>query len=134
MTVRQDIRIRQGETWFYQFMHPGGPIDLTTYQGRMTIRSTFGRAMEAFLSTGNTEKQGTITFNATGMVMLSMTADQTQALLYDVFNLLLLKREDTFKYERWTTMIYDLEIIATDGIVTRLIQGNLHVERGVRTL
>lgn len=135
MTLTQHLRIRQGETWSYAFIHTdadGAPVDLSSYSARMSIRTGFGLSLEACLSTNGDANQGDIALTAQGGVTLFMTADQTTRLLESVFTLLQIHEGDReIHFTRRLTQIYDLELISASGVVTRALQGEVIIERGV---
>lgn len=132
MAVRQNLRIRQGETWQFAYIHrdaAGSEVDLTNYEGRLTIRADFSGSSEAYLTSTGGDVQGTITLAADGTVTLDMTASQTSALLDDLSELLIFGDRPE-RTERFVEFIYDLSLI--DGVVvTRALQGKVIVERGV---
>lgn len=134
MTLRQTFDIRQGQTWTYVFTHTasGSPVDLTGYSARMAIRYGFELSNEAYLSSGSDANGGTITLGgANGTVTLAMTAAQTAALAGDLTTILF--TEPRKKAEQYVDFLYDLEIEAPDGTVTRLLEGNIRVQREVTT-
>lgn len=123
MTTRQDITIRQGETWSYAYTHSS---DLTGYSARMSIKADWSSDAVAYLSTGSDADGGSIAIDVAG-VTLSMTAAQTTALL------------DNSAFPTWkavekkqsVTLIYDLELVSGAGAVTRALEGRAHVLREV---
>ena len=84
MTIRQDLKINQGETWSWVYTHidsTGSAIDLTGYTARMSVKTNFTGSTEAYLSTGADADGGIISLGGVvGTVTLSMTAAQTTAL------------------------------------------------------
>lgn len=134
MTVRQDLRIRQGETFSYAFTHrnaDGSAADLGGLSARMAIRTDFGSSLEAFLSSKAEPKQGDIDLGAGGVITLSMSAAQTTELLDTLFSVLTMS-EEVRKLSRYVTMPYDLELVSADGItVERALQGTAQIERGM---
>ncbi|MBM2303587.1 hypothetical protein JQX14_17660 [Sulfitobacter pseudonitzschiae] len=132
MAVRQNLRIRQGETFQFAFVHldvGGTAVDLSGYEGRLTMRADFSASSEAYLTSTGGDVQGTITLAADGTVTLDMTAGQTSALLDDLSELLIFGDRSN-RAERFVEFIYDLSLI--DGVVvTRALQGKVIVEREV---
>lgn len=127
MTTRQDLPIRQGETWSHT--HSTG-IDLTGYAARMAIRAGFEGSRDAYLSTGSDADGGTITLGGeAGTVVLAMTAAQTAALAGDLTYFLFVAPEK--RAERFVTFLYDLELVSGAGTVLRELQGRVILEREV---
>jgi hypothetical protein len=127
MTTRQDLTIRQGQTWTFVYTHrPGGVLaDLTGYSARMGIKPDFNGAFVAYLSTGSDAIGGSIALGgAAGTVTLTMTGDESASLASDTSLLLV---EDV------STMIFrhDLELVSPAGVVTRALEGRVIVQRGV---
>lgn len=86
-------------------------IDITGYTARMQIRKDFGDAFEIELTTGN----GRIVLGGTlGTIQLTIVNADTDAL-----------NAGNFKY--------DLELISSSGIVTRLLEGSLSISENVTT-
>ena len=138
MTTRQDLTVRQGETFSYVFTYKdnaGSAIDLTGYTARAAIKRSpnDGETPTVYFSTGSDADGGTITLGgAAGTVTLAMTAAQTQAMLTDVDILALVPPEKRARhYKRDEPFVWDLEIEAADGTVTRLLEGRVIVQRGV---
>ena len=133
MTTRQDLTIRQGETfsWTYTKLDSAGAaVDLTGYSARMAIKRTFEADEEAYLSTGADAAGGSITLgDEAGTVVLSMTAAETTALAGDLTAYIF--GVPSKSAQRYETFIYDLELVAGDGTVTRELQGRVIVEREV---
>jgi len=135
-TVRQDLFIRQGETFSWVYTYGGStPVDLTGYTARMSIKRTANDAETptVYLSTGSDADGGTITLGgAAGTVTLAMTATETQNMLTDVDILALIPAEKRARhYVRDEKFVFDLEIQSAAGVVTRIIEGNVIVNRGV---
>ncbi|MCG8445912.1 MAG: hypothetical protein MI753_09375 [Hyphomicrobiales bacterium] len=133
MAVRQDLHINQGETWSfsYPWENAGSPVDLTDYSARMSIRDRIGGSLYAYLSTGGDADGGTITLGGvTGVVALSMTAEETTA-LYDPVDLEELKKHRREPEKRTVKWLYDLELESAGGVVTRLLHGRILLQREV---
>lgn len=108
-----DFDIEQGATLIRPFRWRDGegtPIDMTGCKARMQCRPT--------VSSGNvllqlTTENGGIELDPTdGLITLTFTAEMTAAIT-------------------WKKAKYDLEIVAADGVVVRLLQGVIHVSREV---
>lgn len=108
-----DFVIEQGATFYQELVWKdsvGDPIDLTGYTARMQIRKTV-KSSDAILSL--TTENGRITLgDAEGTITLEVDA------------------EDTADLTEFCG-VYDLEVEASDGTVTRLIQGQIEVSREV---
>ena len=112
--AQADIVIEQGTTLNQSFQwtdSTGTAINLTGYTGRMQIRQTISTvATIADLTTAN---GGIVITAATGTVTAKISATATAAMTF-------------------TTAVYDLELIAPDGVtVTRLVQGNVTLSKEV---
>lgn len=130
MAIRQDIHIDQGETWSFTYTHASGgsPVDLTGYTARMAVRDVIGGAIYAYLSTGADADGGTITLGgALGTVTLSMTAAETTSLddLPEILQPLVPQKGRVRK------LIYDVEIVSGAGTVTRILEGQVVLNREV---
>ena len=135
MTVRNDMIIRQGQTFSFQYVHAvgGSPFDLTGYSARMSLRTDFGGPQYAYLSTGSDADGGTITLGGVaGTITITMTAEQTKRLLD---NLPTFSFPDemhaAYGYSHRSEMIYDLEIEDGAGAVTRVLEGKVTIYREV---
>lgn len=136
MTIRQDLRIYQGETWSHTYVHrsAGSPVDLTGYSAAMSVKRVPGQTTmaQAYLSTGADADGGTITLGgANGEVVLSMTADETKALLTDVDIRALIPPEKRRRIHHEERFIYDLLLTDASGAVTRALEGQFIVRRSV---
>lgn len=132
MSVRQDLHIRQGETWQFSFVYldeEGAAVDVSSYEGRLEIRAGFHHTTEALLASTGGNVNGTIALAADGTVTLSMSALETTGLLDDLTSLLYFGNAD-FCAERFVEFIYDLKLIG-DGTTVRALQGKVLVEREV---
>lgn len=132
--MRQNLDIRQGETFSFVYTHrnsAGSAIDLTGYTARMAVKVDLLSSDSAFLSTGADADGGTITLGgAAGTVTLSMTADQTDQLdQQDAFLAAFLGANQ--RHERTVQFLYDLELVSAAGVVTRALEGFLTYHRGV---
>lgn len=84
----------------------GTPIDLTGFSARMQCRASLA---DATLLLDLTTANGHIVLGGTaGTIRLLLTAAETAALT-------------------WTRGIYDLELVSSAGIVTRLLSGSIVV-------
>lgn len=108
-----DQAIEQGATWSRRFTwkdSAGVPVNFTTYTARMQIRSQ--RAAPDFLVELTSANGGIVLGGAAGTVDLRQTAVQTAAFA-------------------WASGVYDLELVAADGTVTRFLEGEVEVSREV---
>jgi hypothetical protein len=106
--AQYDITIEQGATWTLSLVWKdsgGNPITLTGYTARMQARSAYAAA-DTMLDL--TSGSGITLGPAAGAVALVASAAQTSAI--------------TAKKG-----VYDLEMVAPDGAVTRLLQGAVTV-------
>lgn len=135
MTLRQNLTIRQGETWSFRYTHldgDGAAIDLTGYAARMAIRDQVGGTLEAYLSSEAGEQDGgSIALGgAAGTVDLAMSALQTKRLTDNLASASILIDPER-RNRREETFVYDLEIVSGSGVVTRAIEGIVTVSREV---
>lgn len=136
MTTRQDLIIRQGETWSFTYAkrdEAGAVVDLTGYSARMAIRDRVGGSLEAFLSSTGDAAGGTITLGgAAGTVVPSMTSTQSAALANTLATLsVLIADEEPDGLKSTETFVYDLELTSPAGVVTRELEGHVVVHRRV---
>ena len=106
--AQYNITIEQGATWRLSLTWKdvaGAPIDLTSYTARMQVRQAYGTA-DALL---NLSSGAGITLGpSTGAITLTASAAQTAAIAA-------------------RNGVYDLEMVAPDGTVTRLLQGSVTI-------
>jgi hypothetical protein len=137
MTARQDLTIRQGETWsfIYTKLSSGSAVNLTDYTARMSVKDTYNGISQVYLSTGSDANGGTITLGgALGTVTLSMTAAQSSAMAgWLNFPLAILDGVDFDITKPSIRYLYDLELISGAGVVTRELEGRLIVYREIST-
>ena len=142
MTIRQDLTVRQGETFSYTYNWDGK--DLTGYTGAMAIRWQLEAPLEAYLSTGNDADGGTITVDASGNIVLAMTNTQTAALagwLWKLYWLQMVgqdvdtrdKRYLKYFFQKQVKALYDLRLTSPAGVTTRVLEGNVVIHREVTT-
>jgi hypothetical protein len=108
-----DIEIIQGQTFDCPVVWKDGdgePIDLTGYSARMQIRRSKASPDVLFeLTTGN----GRIAIDGpAGKATLTITAEESAAFT-------------------WRRGVYDLELVAADSVVRRLLEGAVEVNREV---
>lgn len=130
MTTRQDLTIRQGETWSFTFTHlntAGTPIDLSGYSGEFKI-SGYGT--------------GTVVLgDAAGTVVLSLTPAQTTALGNEGatgFGAYADAIEASRNGSRRVVpedieLAYTVAITSAGGAVTRVLEGLVTIARDVTT-
>lgn len=114
MSGKYNITIEQGATWSQSFQYKdssGVAIPLTGYTARMQCRATKESASTVINLT--TENGGITITPATGTVVCTLSATATAALTAGELGL------------------YDLEIVSTGGVVTRLIEGRITVSREI---
>lgn len=108
-----DFTIEQGVTLSKSFIwkdSAGVAVNLTGYTARMQIRREVN-ATTTYLSATNTNGKLVIDA-ANGKITLSLTDEETSAFT-------------------WPTGVYDLEVEASDGTVTRLVQGTITISQEV---
>ena len=132
MTIRQDIELRQGETWSFAFVHrdaDGVAIDVSSYSARMAIKAGFQSSYEAYLSSGSDTDGGSITLAADGTVTLLMTAAQSAKIAGDLTFFIFF--EPAERVDRIVRFMYDLELVSPAGVVDRALEGHFLVQREV---
>lgn len=105
-TIEQGTSVNKKVIWKDNQSTPQ-PIDLTGYTARMQVRSTI--ASTEVLVELTTENSGIELGTTNGQILLKMTDTQTAAFA-------------------WLTGVYDLELIAPSGDVTRLLKGTITVD------
>jgi hypothetical protein len=137
MTIHQNLEIRQGETWSWVYICKlnGTPVNLTDYSARMSIKQDYHVDSEAYLSTGSDADGGRITLGgALGTVTLAMTAAETTALLDDLSYYAFVNQDKRAPVQPVVEWIYDLELVAPSGAVTRELEGKVRIHRNVTAL
>lgn len=113
-----DIIIEQGADWRLVITWKdaeGAPVNLTGYTARMQVRESFASKVKVFdLTTENNlialaAADGTITMHLPAAVSAAVVVNPAKAAWVDGKQAL--------------QLVFDLEMIAADGAVTRLIQG-----------
>lgn len=108
MAASLDIEIEQGATFQKNLVwkdSTGAPINLTGYTARMMVRYKVADA--APILTFTTENGGITLGGALGTINITGLASLTDAI-------------PTTKVK---TAVYDLELVSSTGVVTRLIEG-----------
>jgi len=105
-TIEQGTSVNKKIIW-KDNSTPAVPVDLTGYTARMMVRSTI--VDPTALLTLTTENAGITVGTTNGTITLVMTATATAPLT-------------------WVTGVYDLELVSTTGIVTRLLKGTITVD------
>lgn len=108
MAARYDLTIEQGATYrkTFRWTSDGVPVDLAGYKARMQIRRTH-RSLEVLLEA--TTENGRFTISAlAGEIHLDLSEADTAALPP-------------------RSAVFDIELVAADGVVTRLIEGDVTV-------
>ena len=124
MTARQDLVIREGASFSWTY---DAGVSLDGYSARAAIKmaGAYINTAEAYLSSGADASGGTITLSGT-MATLSMTAAQTDALADEIAWWFPNRAIDPV-----IRMMWDLELVAADGTVTRPVEGSVLVYRSV---
>lgn len=113
MAAYYDILIEQGATFQKTFTWKGSDevaVDLTGYTARMQIRKK--KSSTDFEHEATTENDGITLGGSAGTVEVVISA------------------ADTADFE-FTRAVYDLELVDGDGIVTRLVEGDVSVSKEV---
>jgi hypothetical protein len=133
MTARHDLEIRQGQDWSFVYTHldsGGSAVDLTGYSARASFKVSYEGSTEAYLSSGDDADGGSIALGgANGTVTMSMTAAQTTALLEEPS--LFAWAGKSGKVNPVEKFIYDLELVDGSGVVTRVLEGRVFIQREV---
>lgn len=128
--TRQNLIIRQGETWSFPYTWKdgsGAPIDITGYSARMAVKKSADNATDIFLSTGGDANGGTISLGgALGTILLAMTAEQTDAMQNSDWWM-----DDPLPLDPSMNFFYDLEVVSPAGQVTRLLEGQVTYYRSI---
>jgi hypothetical protein len=108
--AKYDFEIEQGATFRLPMVWrdaEGDPIDLSGYAARMQVRGKIGD--DDFLFEATSGPDGGIVIDpVAGSIVVEISAVDTAAI-------------------HWRRGVYDLEIEAPDGFVTRLVQGAVSV-------
>lgn len=112
MAAKHKIKIEQGTTFTYPIIwKPGGVVaDLTGFSARMEIRRSIDS--NVVLARLDTDNGGIIIDGLLGKITLYLSDAQTSLLKFD-------------------SAVYDLELVAPGGEVTRLIEGSVSLSREV---
>lgn len=112
-----NILIEQGATWartitWYSDDAGTTPVDLTGYTARMQVK-TYPTAGQTAIVELTTENGRIALGGAAGTIILTLTGAQTDALM------------------ETAAMVYDLELEAAGGTVTRLLEGTFEISEQV---
>ncbi len=133
--MRHDIHIQQGADWSFVYTHKdssGSVLDVTGYSARASIKIGFGSSNMAYLSSGSDANGGTITVGGTdGKITMSMTAEQTAALLDNALDVL--SENYVAPTGQFLKARYQLELLSPAGTVTRPLEGNAMIDREITT-
>lgn len=113
--------IEQGTTFERIFKYKdedGNPLDLSGYDIRMQIRSSFDSAILANLTSGS------------GDFVISVPADAAEGVTAKNQIKLTISASHTAAYT-FDQARYDIELESTAGVVTRLLQGKIKLSREV---
>jgi hypothetical protein len=108
-----DIYIEQGATLSLPIVwkdSAGTIINITGYTARMQVRQSVNSS--TILLTATTENGKLVIDGSAGKVTISLSATDTAAIT-------------------WLTGVYDLELVSSGGVVTRLLEGSVVVSREV---
>jgi hypothetical protein len=138
MTLRQDLEVRQGQTWSFVWTKKdaaGVAVNLTGYSARMAIRDRIGGVLQAYLTTGADADGGSIALGgAAGTVTLALTALQSASLADYLTRASILYTRNFFVQRKpLVHFLYDLELVSGAGVVTRELEGSVLVYREVTT-
>lgn len=129
--MRQNLTVFEGETWSFVFVYrdASGIVDLTGYSARMAVRRFISGGLRVYLSTGSDAAGGTLALGGTsGTIAMAMTDLETSAIMVnndldDIIHGIKRRMDEQF--------IYDLEVVAPSGDVSRPISGDLLLIRSV---
>ena len=108
MAFSYNLIVNQGETFQRSFTYKSGGalVDLSTHTGRMQIRNSYESPSTLVDLTSGA---GDIALSAVGKIDITIAPAVTTALTAP------------------DTGVYDLEIVTSGGVVTRLVQGNVSI-------
>jgi|TARA_R110000824_G_scaffold205924_3_gene390885 hypothetical protein len=108
MAFSYNLTINQGATFTKTFTYKSGgnAVDLSTYTARMQIRTSYDASSTLVSLTSGASD---ITLASNGVITVTIAASVTTAMAAP------------------NTGVYDLEIVASNGTVTRLLQGNVTI-------
>ena len=113
MAGEYDLEILQGETYSKQFIwkdSAGANGNLTGYTARMQVRQS--KASDTVLLELTTANGRIALGGSAGTIDLSLNATTTAAIT-------------------WKRGVYDLELVASNGVVKRLLEGEVTVSKEV---
>lgn len=113
MAGEYDLEILQGETYSKQFIwkdSAGVEVNLTGYTARMQVRQS--KASDTVLLELTTANGRIALGGSAGTIDLSLNATTTAAIT-------------------WKRGVYDLELVASNGVVKRLLEGEVTVSKEV---
>jgi hypothetical protein len=113
MAGEYDLEILQGETYTKQFVwkdSAGTEVNLTGYTARMQVRQS--KASDTVLLELTTANGRIALGGAAGTIDLTLSATVTAAIT-------------------WKRGLYDLELVASNGVVRRLLEGEVTVSKEV---
>lgn len=109
-----NLIVQQGASWHVRLTYKVGadtqtatPVDLTDYEAHVQVRGTW-YSDAILLSLSSVDDAGIVLGGASGTIDLQLEAETTEAL-------------------DWRDGVYDLELIAGDGHVVRLVEGRFRV-------
>lgn len=112
-----DIIIEQGADWRLVLTwkdEAGAPVNLTGYTARMQVRETYASKVKVFdLTTEN----GRITLPGDGVIELAIPASVSAAVAINP------AKTAWIDGKQAQQLVFDIEMVAPSGAVTRLLQG-----------
>lgn len=147
MTLRQDLKFYQGQTFSYPFIKKdsaGNVVDISGYSAKLAIKGTFNGVLQAYMSTGSDGTLGTISIDGpNGKATLSMTATETSQLAGELNALTVILLHDDYPIQSAFDFVditrpiaeylYDFYLVDTSGVATRELQGRAMVYRQITT-
>lgn len=134
LPLRQNLDIRQGETWSFQFTvrdAAGVAIDLTGYSARMGIAQDRCSLSPSYLSTvvGEATAGVIVLGGAAGTVALSMTAAQTLGM--DEADWFYGFQREACSSSSLLQLLYDVNLTSPLGVATRVMEGQITFYRSI---
>lgn len=114
--VKKPLVMDQGQDWSFTTLwkkSDGSPEDLTGFSARMQVREA--RTDNVLVELTNSNNRIALA-GVSGLVTLKLTASESGALLASTFS---------------NPHLYDLELVASNGVVTKLLNGILVNRREV---
>lgn len=136
MTTRQDFEINQGASfaWTYTWRDSAGdPVDLTGYSARLSIREHVRGVLELNLVDGDGITLGGDAGTIAIVIGATQLTDLVPISIYEIERSTseqgLVQRHRPVKRKK--RLMYDLELVAPDDTVTRVLEGKITVYREI---